>query len=167
MRKSFSIHLVSGSLAGEPCALNGASTVRGTHGLRNEMHFATKDLQITLRCIHLLSGKAAPSHHCHQISAVNNPAAEADSCKTVISLRIPWAGGADRKGRKYLAGGLLYHTTGEIWVRLLLPGNGMEHAAGIRGHEQGQERANTRRRTRGHPGSDRVHLQPVWSGHLS
>ena len=29
MRKSFSIHLVSGSLAGEPCALNGASTVRG------------------------------------------------------------------------------------------------------------------------------------------
>ncbi len=28
-----------------------------SHGLRNEMHFATKDLQITLRCIHLLSGK--------------------------------------------------------------------------------------------------------------
>src|SRR5438552_8009208 len=93
MRKSFSIHLVSGSLAGEPCALNGASTVRGTHGLRNEMHFATKDLQITLRCIHLLSGKAAPSHHCHQISAVNNPAASADSCKVVISLRIPWVSG--------------------------------------------------------------------------
>ncbi len=64
-----------------------------SHGLRNEMHFATKDLQITLRCIHLLSGKAAPSHHCHQISAVNNPAASADSCKTVISLRIPWAVG--------------------------------------------------------------------------
>ena len=91
MRKSFSIHLVSGSLAGEPCALNGASTVRGTHGLRNEMHFATKDLQITLHCIDLLSGKAAPSHHCHQISAVNNTAAEIDSCKVVISLRIPWA----------------------------------------------------------------------------
>jgi len=71
---------------------NGSAPSR-THGLRNEMHFATKDLQITLRCIDLLSGKAAPSHHCHQISAVNNPAAEADSCKTVISLRIPWAKG--------------------------------------------------------------------------
>src|SRR5437660_9127814 len=68
---------------------NGSAPSR-THGLRNEMHFSTKDLQITLRCIHLLSGKAAPSHHCHQISAVNNPAASADSCKVVISLRIPW-----------------------------------------------------------------------------
>jgi len=69
---------------------NGSAPSR-THGLRNEMHFATKDLQITLHCIDLLSGKAAPSHHCHQISAVNNPAAEIDSCKVVISLRIPWA----------------------------------------------------------------------------
>jgi hypothetical protein len=54
------------------------------------MHFSTKYLQITLRCIHLISGKAAPSHHCYQISDVNNPADEADSCKAVISLRIPW-----------------------------------------------------------------------------
>jgi hypothetical protein len=84
-----------------------------------------------------------------------------------LTVQARFAGGADRKGRKYLAGGLLYQTTGEIWVRLLLTGNGMEHAAGIRGHEHGQERANAWRRTRGHPGSDRVHLQPVWSGHLS
>src|SRR5947209_940915 len=58
------------------------------------MHFSTKVLQITLRCIHLISGRAAPSHHCHQISGVNNPAGEADSCKVVISLRNPWALGA-------------------------------------------------------------------------
>src|SRR5947209_3146443 len=38
-----------------------------------------------------ISGKAAPSHHCHQISAVNNLASEADSCKAVISLRNPRA----------------------------------------------------------------------------
>ncbi len=48
-------------------------------------------LQITLRCIHLISGKAAPSHHCHQISGVIHTAGEADSCKAVISLRNPWA----------------------------------------------------------------------------
>jgi hypothetical protein len=60
-----------------------------SHGLRNELHFSTKYLQLTLRCIYL-SGKAAPSHYCHQMSGVNNPAGEADSCKTVISLRNPW-----------------------------------------------------------------------------
>src|SRR6266567_4012319 len=65
--------------------------IGSSHGMRNEMHLSTKDLQITLRCIHLISGKAAPSPHCHQISAVNNPAASADSCKAVISLRNPWA----------------------------------------------------------------------------
>src|SRR5947209_1139063 len=66
--------------------------IGSSHGMRNEMHLSTKDLQITLRCIHLISGRAAPSHHCHQISGVNNPAGEADSCKAVISLRNPWAG---------------------------------------------------------------------------
>ena len=83
---------VFGALFGTSCSWRSDNGIlRPTQ--RNEMHFSTKDLQITLRCIHLLSGKAAPSHHCHQISAVNNPAASADSCKVVISLRIPWVSG--------------------------------------------------------------------------
>ena len=84
-----------------------------------------------------------------------------------LTVQARFAGGADRKGRKYLAGGLLYQTTGEIWVRLLLPGNGMEHAAGIRGHEQGQERAKAWCEKRDHHGADRVHLERVCSGSLS
>jgi hypothetical protein len=54
------------------------------------MHFATKCLQTMLRCIRLISRKAALSHHCHQTSGVNNTPGEADSCKVVISLRNPW-----------------------------------------------------------------------------
>ena len=70
-----------GSLAASPSA----------HGLRNEMHFSTKWLQTMLRCIRLISGKAALSHYCHQTSGVNHIPGEADSCKVVISLRNPWA----------------------------------------------------------------------------
>jgi hypothetical protein len=58
--------------------------------LRNEMHFSTKWLQTMLRCIRLISGKAALSHYCHQTSGVNHTPGEADSCKVVISLRNPW-----------------------------------------------------------------------------
>src|SRR5215467_14888225 len=54
---------------------------------RNEMHFSTKWLQTMLRCIRLISGKAALSHYCHQTSGVNHIPGEADSCKVVISLR--------------------------------------------------------------------------------
>jgi hypothetical protein len=43
-----------------------------------------------LRCIRLISRKAALSPHCHQTSGVNNTPGEADSCKVVISLRNPW-----------------------------------------------------------------------------
>jgi hypothetical protein len=60
-----------------------------------------------------------------------------------------------------------HQTTRQSWVRLLLTGNSMEHAPGIRGDEHGQERANAWRGKRGHHGADRVHLQPVWSGSLS
>jgi hypothetical protein len=54
------------------------------------MRFSTKWLQIMFRCIRLISGKAALSHHCSQTGGVNNTPAEADSCKVVISLRNPW-----------------------------------------------------------------------------
>ncbi len=62
---------------------------------RNAMHFATKCLQTMLRCIRLISRKAALSHHCHQTSGVNNTPGEADSGKVVISLRNPWATRSD------------------------------------------------------------------------
>jgi len=67
-----------------------AHRVGNTHGLRNEMHFSTKWLQIMFRCIRHISGKAAHAHHCHQTSGVNNTTGEADSCEVVISLRNPW-----------------------------------------------------------------------------
>jgi len=42
-----------------------------------------------VRCLHLIPGKTPFPHHCHQTSGMNDTAAEANSCKIVISLRNP------------------------------------------------------------------------------